>query len=79
MMSVYSQKDRPHPQRHSAARYKTKGQDVSELHRGKYLRPMQRSASSRREREWGKSAWVSWCDGEAGRTLTGWIESQDWA
>ena len=53
MMSVYSQKDRPHPQRHSAARYKTKGQDVSELHRGKYLRPTQRSASSRRERESG--------------------------
>lgn len=50
MMSVYSQKDGPRPQRHSAARYKTKGQDVSELHRGKCLRPTQRSASSRRGR-----------------------------
>ena len=54
MMSMYSQKDRPCPQRHSAARGKTKGQDVSELHRGKYLRPTQRSASSRRGESGGR-------------------------
>lgn len=48
MRMVHSQKDRPCPQGHSAAQGSTGGPDISELHREKDLRPIQRSESFRR-------------------------------